>query len=239
VTTSPPDTSPVTTAAPPDGGGGGGTGGAGEEPDGVGAATFTRPPMWPFRSAAEVEDWHDAYSADGTDAWHLDARDTALRFTRDFLGFGEIDQVVTSDVGADDAYVTVGYVPEPGAQPSAAANIHLRRFGTTDEAPWEVVGTEDTSLTLETPAYGSAPTSPLTVGGVVSGVDESLRVQVRQPSSAGVLGESCCVPAGGEQTPWTATVEIAGGSDPALTVVVSTGGHVQDVERFAITALRT
>jgi hypothetical protein len=36
------------------------------------------------------------------------------------------------------------------------------------------------------------------------------------------------------------TVELTGrATDPAVTVVVYTGGHVQDVERFAITGLRT
>jgi hypothetical protein len=34
-------------------------------------------------------------------------------------------------------------------------------------------------------------------------------------------------------------VTFSGASDPALTVIVSTGGHVQDVERFAITGLRS
>jgi hypothetical protein len=36
------------------------------------------------------------------------------------------------------------------------------------------------------------------------------------------------------------TVNVARqATDPAVTVVVFTGGHVQDVERFAITGLRT
>jgi hypothetical protein len=33
--------------------------------------------------------------------------------------------------------------------------------------------------------------------------------------------------------------DVAPATDPAVTVVVFTGGHVQDVERFAITGLRT
>jgi hypothetical protein len=65
-----------------------------------------------------------------------------------------------------------------------------------------------------------------------------VRVEVRQQSSPEPLGESCCVPAGGEAFPWTATVSIAGATDPALTIVASSGGHVQDVETFAITGVR-
>jgi hypothetical protein len=57
-------------------------------------------------------------------------------------------------------------------------------------------------------------------------------------SSTGQLGERCCLPAGGTHTRWDTTVAFTGAADPALTVVVSTGGHVQEVERFAITGVR-
>ncbi len=71
----------------------------------------------------------------------------------------------------------------------------------------------------------------------MTGVDECLVVQVRQTSSAAPLGEAPCVPAGGEGFPWQTTVAWSGASDPALTVVVWTGGHVQGVERFAVTGV--
>jgi hypothetical protein len=65
-------------------------------------------------------------------------------------------------------------------------------------------------------------------------VDESIRVQMRQPSSEQPIG----LPAGGENTPWSTTVTYQGATAPALTVVVFTGGHYTDVERFAITGIR-
>jgi hypothetical protein len=142
----------------------------------------------------------------------------------------------------NDAWVSVGYITENGNE-STAATIHLMRFGDRgdDTAPWEVVGTRDadTELLLERPDYGTTARSPMTVGGYVTGVDESLRVTVRQSSSAEPLGEACCIPAGGTESPWETEVTFSGASDPALTVIVSTGGHVQDVERFAITGLRS
>jgi hypothetical protein len=206
------------------------------EPEEPPAEEFDQPPLYPFRSLADVEEWQAAYAASGTQPWHLDAEATALSFTG-FLGFTDVDQVLDSTIDGADAYVTVGYdLPEGGLAPAAV--VHLVRFGTGDDAPWEVVGTRDDRLTLDRPDYGSTVSSPLTVGGVITGVDESLRVQVRQPSSQAPLGESCCVPAGGERAPWEATVSFSGATDPALTVVVSTGGHVQDVEAFAITAIR-
>jgi hypothetical protein len=164
---------------------------------------------------------------------------TAQSFTQGYLGFTELDRITSTDVRATEAWIGVGYESEPGFV-STAAVVHLVRFGPDPEAPWEVVGTRDTDLTLDTPRYGAAPSSPLTVGGTVTGVDESLQVQVRQMSSTGALGETCCLPAGGTDSPWEMTVELTGrATDPAVTVVVFTGGHVQDVERFAITGLRT
>jgi Immunoglobulin-like domain of bacterial spore germination len=200
-------------------------------------AEFRYPPLWPFSTQAEVDAWRQQYQAQGTQPWHLDAEATALAFTTGYLGFGEIDRVVASDVREREAWVSVGYDPGTGRL-STAAVVHLVRFGAGDPAPWEVVGTRDTDLTLDTPTYGSPVSSPVTVGGMITGVDENLRVQVRQPSSQGPIGEACCLPAGGESTPWRTTVSFSGATDPALTIVVSTGGHIQGVERFAITAVR-
>jgi hypothetical protein len=76
------------------------------------------------------------------------------------------------------------------------------------------------------------------VSGRISGVDESIRIAVRQGSSAGPIGTYCCVTAGGDRQPWSARVSFSGATDPALMIVASTGGHVQGVERFAITGIR-
>lgn len=196
---------------------------------------FAYQPLWPFADAGEAAAWQDSYRTSGAQPWHLDAEETAVAFTTGYLGFAEIDQALSSDVDGDEAWVTVGYTVGQ-SDPGPAADVHLARIGTGDDAPWEVVGTRDTTLTLTEPRYGATISTPVTVGGRITGVDESIRVQVRQLS--GVLGESCCPAAGGENTPWTATVPYAGASGAALTIVASTGGHVADVERFAITGVR-
>jgi Immunoglobulin-like domain of bacterial spore germination len=198
---------------------------------------FQYQPLWPFRTQAEADAWRQQNDAQGTQPWHVDAEQTALSFTTGYLGFGEIDRVVAKDIREREAWVSVGYAPGTGRL-STSAVIHLVRFGAGDGAPWEVVGTRDTDLTLETPSYGSGVSSPVTVGGRITGVDESLRIQVRQSSSEVPIGESCCLPAGGDNTPWQAKVSFSGATDPALTIVVSTGGHVQGIERFAITGVR-
>jgi hypothetical protein len=201
------------------------------------AVAFRFQPLWPFNTLAEVEAWQHAYRSGGQQPWHLDPEATALGFTTGYLGFTGIKQVVATELKGDEAWVEVGY-PIENRRTGVAAALHLARYGTGADAPWVVVGSRDTTLTLTEPSYGSMIGSPVKVGGRITGVDESIRVQVRQLSSPAPLGEYCCLPAGGENTPWSATVEFGGASGAPLTIVASTGGHVADVERFAITGVR-
>lgn len=194
-------------------------------------------PVWPFATLAQAQAWERTYRSGGHQPWHLDPDQTALSFTRDYLGFKEIDRVSSRRVSGRHA--RIGVAPT-GPEGGTAAVIHLVRFGTGPDAPWEVVGTDDTTFSLTKPGYGSIVRSPLVTGGRISGVDESIRVQVRQPSSAAPLGTSpCCTSAGGDDQPWNVTVAFSGARDPVLTVVASTGGHVAEVERFTVTAVRT
>ncbi|TCC16092.1 hypothetical protein E0H50_40870 [Kribbella sindirgiensis] len=199
---------------------------------------FRYQPLWPFTSAADAAAWQRAYRSDGKQPWHLDAAQTALAFTTGFLDFDEIDLVVAKSVRGDEAYVSVGYRAE-GNRPSVAAVLHLARLGQGSDAPWEVVGSRDSSLTLTRPRYGAAAGSPLSVGGRITGVDEAIRVDVRQASSDARLGTYCCVAAGGENQPWSAQVSFRTPADPVVVIVASTGGHYQGVEAFAVTAIRS
>jgi hypothetical protein len=199
------------------------------------APAFAYVPLWPFRSQAEADAWRT--SGNGHQPWHLDPDQTALSFTQGFLGFRELSTVVAHKVGAQDAHVSVGYDAD-GGPPLTAAVIHLVRFGRGTDAPWEVVGTDDTDFTITTPAYGARTSSPVGVGGRISGVDENIHVQVRQVSSEAVLGDFCCQPAGGQGSPWQITIGFSGASDPGLTIVAFTGGHRTRVERFAVAGVR-
>ncbi len=80
--------------------------------------------------------------------------------------------------------------------------------------------------------------SPLAVGGRITGVDESIRVQVRQLHGDAPLGEQCCIAAGGERSPWSGQVTFSTPTDPILMVAASTGGHVRSVERFTVNGVR-
>jgi len=192
-------------------------------------------PLWPFAARAEADRWLTEGRRTGDSAWHADPRATALRFTREFLGFTDLDRTIAVTEQPREAWVGVGQA-DPRGNPMTVATLHLARLGPAADAPWEVVGTEDTDLTLERPAYGSPVRPVIEVGGTISGVDESLRIQARQGSA--MVGEFCCVPAGGQRAPWSAHLPVAATKAGAITVVVSTGGHYAVIERFAITALR-
>ena len=212
-------------------------------------------PLWPYHG-------NPAWSRTSDLAWAFDPSLSALKFTQEFLGFSTLDRVTTVDVQPREAFIGVGQA-DPNGQPRTAATIHLERPTTT--APWAVIGTKDTDLTLEIPAYGSAlppscsqfaarPTCPIIeVGGILSGVDESLRIRALQLPLGGsretsqLLGQFCCLMTGGHQDPWSVRLQFSQpplpgpSSDPPwpVTIVVSTGGHYATVERFAVTAVTT
>lgn len=64
------------------------------------------------------------------------------------------------------------------------------------------------------------------------------RVAVRQLSSARPLGQSAGGPVGGEHQPWSVPLRFFGASNSTLTIVPTTGGHVQQVERSAVQGVR-
>jgi hypothetical protein len=179
-------------------------------------------PLWPLDAAGHGRPAGDAPS-------------TALAFTRQYLGFTEITTVTSSRYNGREAHIGVGY-RNPAGQLSTAAVLHLIRVEAAGGGGWEVVGSADTTLTLEQPGYGSEVASPMTVGGRITGVDENIVVTVRS-QAGGVVGQAPGLPAGGDRSPWHTTVAFTGSG--VLTVVASTGGHLQGVERFAIQGVHT
>lgn len=192
-------------------------------------------PLFPFTGIADAQAWEASYRSGGHQPWHLSADMTATAFAA-YLGYTKLDRVARHTVSNGDAHVAVGYVL-PNGKISTAAVVHLLRLGTGRYAPWEVVGTDDTTFTLGIPRYGSAVSSPVTVGGTITGVDENIRVQARG-LSAGLVGTYCCRPAGGAAAPWSATLAFHAPAGQILTIAASTGGHVAAVERFAVTGIR-
>ena len=198
---------------------------------------FAYQPLWPFAAQADADRWLHEHSTTGSSPWHSDPEATALLFTQNYLGFHQLDRATTVTTQAHEAWVGVGSTL-PNGTFSAAATLHLARFGSAPNAPWEVVGSDDGALTLSAPPYGSTVGPEIDAGGTIDGVDESLHVQVRQIGQQNPLGDRCCLPAGGRSQPWSATITTSPPQPGTLTLVVWTGGHRTDVEKFAITGLR-
>jgi hypothetical protein len=197
------------------------------------AAAMTLPvglPLWPFADGATAA--RNASTATGSPP------SVALHFTRDHLGFTDNDIATGTTYSPDrqQAWVSVGYHTE-GSRTATAAVVHLARW--SNNGPWEVVGTRDSTLTLTQPSYGATASSPVTAAGQITGVDESIRVAVHQTSSNQPLGTACCVAGGGSKTPWSEKVSFQSSSASVLTIVASTGGHITQHERWALTAVRT
>jgi hypothetical protein len=192
--------------------------------------------LFPFASLADVRAWQASYESGGHQPWHRSPDLTATAFAA-FLGYTGITEVARSTVSSGGAHVAVG-IKLPSGRISTAAVIHLVLFGSGRYAPWEVVGTDDTTFTLDRPAYGSTVPSPVTAGGTITGVDESIRVTVHALPAQGPVGTDCCQPAGGTRSPWSASVTFRATSGQVITIAAATGGHVAAVERFAVTGAR-
>lgn len=194
-----------------------------------GGGGFAFQPLWPFASTGAAAGWQRAYRADARTApWHLNPGVTALSFARGYLGYNDLNKVFTFTVSGTQAYVGVGY--EGAAAPAGV--VRLARMGTGVDAPWEVVGTRDGALTISTPGYGTRVASPLAVGGRIDGTNQSVRVLLRGP--AGVQGQTGAV---ASSPSWSAQVAFSASAGTVLTLAVSAGGHVRQVERFAVTAV--
>ena len=192
--------------------------------------------LYPFANLAEVTSWQRESAPGGHQPWRLDAGLTAKSFAQ-FLGYTQASQVLSQHSDSLGAHVAVGF-RNPNGAVSTAAVVHLVRVGSGTYRPWEVVGTDDTNFTLDTPIYRTTITSPVRVGGHITGVDDNITVHVQQLHANGYLGERCCVPAGGQNAAWSATVTFARPTDQVLILSASTGGHLQTVERFAVTGAK-
>jgi hypothetical protein len=191
-------------------------------------------PLFPFSSGAEVTQWTYSKSAF---TGYSDPGRTALYFAG-FLGYTEINQVIGVRAASDGDHVSIGFTVS-GGSPHIAAIVHLVRFGAGGRAPWEVVGTDDTTFTLTSPPYGSRARAPLSIGGAITGVDESIDVKVFRHGSNTPVRDSCCHAAGGVDSPWSVLIPDPTQYRGILIIAASTGGHVAQVERFAVTGVRS
>jgi hypothetical protein len=188
-------------------------------------------PLWPFATADQAVQWENVDGPNGHSPWHADAKATALSFAIGYLQFHDITEVTSSDIRTAQASIGVGY-DLPSGDKHTASVIDLVRYG-DENAPWEVVGATSTDFSITQPGYGDDVTSPMTVAGRITGVDESIAVTVRTWS--GGVDKMDPVPAGGENAPWSVTVPFT--EHGVLSIIASTGGHLTAHERFAVVGI--
>ncbi|MBV9292121.1 MAG: hypothetical protein JO222_06700, partial [Frankiales bacterium] len=150
---------------------------------------FPKHAIFPFTSSADEKSWESGFLSGGHSPWKADPVAVATTWVTAYLQQPTVDQLVSKTVTpAGTAVVTLGrtMTAEQG-QTVAVTDVHLVRFG----KGWVVVGATDpqNQLKLSGPKAGSLAVSPLSVTGPGFGVDEAVRVQVRDAVSPKSYGE--------------------------------------------------
>jgi hypothetical protein len=148
--------------------------------------TYTGPALWPFTSASQAAAWGRDH-ADRT--WAGDAGAVASRFGQQFLGLSGVDAVAAA--AADRVTLRVGGQP--------VGEVRLARYDVAGGPAWTVVSVSGGDLRVTSPRAGEAISSPTTVTGRITGVDENVRL--RLVTAAGKEIATAGAPAG-SAVPW-------------------------------------
>lgn len=126
-------------------------------------ASYGGPAIWPFRSQAQADAWRADH---GSKPWAGQAGQVATHFVHDYLKLNPAGLRV-SGPDHDLRLATAGHY---------LGTAHLEQYGSG--GPWTVVGVGGTDLTITTPRAGQLVTSPLSVSGRITGVDEHVKLQL-------------------------------------------------------------
>lgn len=163
------------------------------DPDG---STTSQPgtPFFPFTSDAQAADWAEA---PGARTWADDPVAVAQHLLDDLLDLDGVRATRDTCLCEGQARVDVQ------AGDATVARVTLALLGTSATRPWVVLSVDSDAsggLSVSSPKAGTEVSSPLTVTGTVTGVDES--VQVRLRTVPGTLLDEQFVPAGMDH-PWS------------------------------------
>jgi len=180
-------------------------------------------PVWPFTSDAEAAAWT---ANPGTRPWAADPVQLTQHLLDDYLSVPGRAMRRVGD-GVDLAVVEVSAGDRPVSQ------VRLVRVGRTSSGPWSVIGATSDDLTIAQPLPGEPVTSPMRTTGRVSGVDQSVHLQLR---AATLLAEAYA-PAGNE-LPWTQNLTWTSESWSVAALAASTFDGRGDLSAVTITAVR-
>lgn len=181
-------------------------------------------PVWPFTSDAQAADW---VASPGDRTWASDPvqvtqhlLDVVLRLPGKAVGTagrrGDIVQVVVKAAGRP------------------VSTVSLEQVGRGVDGPFSVTGASAEDVSITTPDVGGSVESPLTVTGRVTGVDESVHVQLLAGSSELADGHA---PAGQEQ-PWSQPLRWSSATWSVGALVASTYDGKGDLHALALTPVR-
>jgi len=192
------------------------------DPNGV-TTSSDGTPVWPFTSDAEAAAWT---ANPGTRPWAADPVQLTQHLLDDYLSVPGRAMRRVGD-GVDLAVVEVSAGDRPVSQ------VRLVRVGRTSSGPWSVIGATSDDLTIAQPLPGEPVTSPMRTTGRVSGVDQSVHLQLR---AATLLAEAYA-PAGNE-LPWTQNLTWTSESWSVAALAASTFDGRGDLSAVTITAVR-
>jgi hypothetical protein len=112
--------------------------------------------------------------------------------------------------------------------------VQLEQVGRGTNGPWSVTGASAEDVSITTPDAGGSVESPLTVTGRVTGIDESVHVQLLTGSTQLADGHA---PAGQEQ-PWSQALRWSSSTWSVGALVASTYDGKGDLHALALTPVR-
>ena len=182
-------------------------------------------PVWPFTTDAQAADW---LADPGARGWARDPVQVVQHLVDDFLKLPGGTAVGTAG-GGDVQRVVV----KIGGRP--VSTVQVEQVGRTTSGPWSVTGAASEDVGITAPEADAAVTSPLTVTGRVTGVDESVRVQLLASSGTELAGGYA--PAGAEE-PWSLPLRWTSSAWSVGAVVASTANGNGDLRAFGLTPVR-
>ncbi|HEX4654747.1 MAG TPA: hypothetical protein VH274_03275, partial [Mycobacteriales bacterium] len=147
---------------------------------------FPTQAIFPFTDATAEQGWEQDYANGGT-TWEADPTQVATHWVQDFLDQPSIDRVISTSDDGSDKLVTLGrMLNAEGHNLFKVTTVHLTKYANA----WIVTSASDPNgfMSITSPAPGGMIVTPVTVTGPGFGVDEAVKLDVRDATSTTSYG---------------------------------------------------
>ena len=175
------------------------------------APDFPNLAIFPFTTATAEQGWEQDYANGGTQ-WEADPAQVATHWVQNYLDQPSVDRVVDTTDDGEDKLVTLGRVLQAEShQLFKVTTVRLTPFNKA----WIVVGASDPNglLSIDSPDPGGTVLTPVTVSGPAFGVDEVVKIDVRDATSETSYGSNNAN-FGNGSPPWQVAVNFNRPSSP-------------------------